>query len=73
MLLYKYFAVKCKVRHQTAAVPLFCHCHHLGIVAANGEITKVMVSEKEETMKNRLQPSLARSLFSREGVIAFSL
>ena len=54
MLLYKYFAVKCKVRRQTAAVPLFCHCHHLAIVAANGEITKVMVSEKEETMKNRL-------------------
>ena len=32
----------------------FCHCHHLAILAANGEITEVMDSEKEETMKNRL-------------------
>ena len=42
MLLYKYFAVKCKIRPQTAAGPLFYHCHHVSIVAANGEITKVI-------------------------------
>ena len=57
MLLYKYFAAKCKFRHPTAAGPLSCHCHHLAIVAANEEITKVMVSEKEETM--RKEPAVA--------------
>ena len=51
MLSYKYLAVKYKVRCQTTARPLFLS---FAIVAANGEITKVMVSEKEETMKNRL-------------------
>ena len=45
-------------------------CHHLAIVAANGEITKVMISEMEETMK---KPSVARSLFSRAGRYRFQL
>ena len=42
MLLYKNVAVKCKVHRQTAAGPLFYHCHHVSIAAANGEITKVI-------------------------------
>ena len=42
MLLYKYFEVKCKIRSQTAAGPLFYHCHYVSIVVANGEITKVI-------------------------------
>ena len=54
----------------------FCHCHDFAIVAANAEITKVLtivVSEKEETIKNRLQPSMVRSLFSRAGRYRFQL
>ena len=74
MLLYKYFAVKCKVHCQLQLDRCcFCHCHYLAIVAGNGEITKVMVSEKEETMENWLQPSMARSLFSHTGHYCFQL
>ena len=52
----------------------FCHCHHLGIVAANGEITKVMISEKaEETMKNGFSLAWPGSLFSHTGHYCFQL
>ena len=52
MLLYKYlyFAVKYKLRRPTA--PLSLSLSSSAIVAVNGEITKVMDSEKEEIMKN---------------------
>ena len=77
MLLYKYFAVKYKVCHQTATGPLFLSLSsscQVAIVAANGEITKVMVSEKEETIW-RTSCSLAWPDHSSiaQGVIAFSI
>ena len=50
MLLYKYFAVKYKLRRPTGL--LFLSLSSFAIVAANGEITKIMDLEKEETMKN---------------------
>ena len=50
MLLYKYFVVKCKLCLPTGLLPLSLSSP--AIVAANGEITKVMDSEKEEIMKN---------------------
>ena len=50
MLLYKYFAVKCKLCHPIG--PLSLSLSSSAIVAANREITKVMDIEKEETMKN---------------------
>ena len=49
MLLYKYFAVKYKLRSPTGLLSLSLSSS--AIVAANGEITKVMDSEKEETIK----------------------
>ena len=50
MLLYKYFAVKYKLRCPTG--PLSLSLSSSANVAANGEITKVMDLEKEDTMKN---------------------
>ena len=50
MLLYKYFAVKYKLCRPTGL--LFLSLSSFAIFAANGEITKVMDLEKEETMKN---------------------
>ena len=55
------------------------HCHHLAIVAINGEITKEIDSEKEEnheepTVAYRGQINLQLALQSHmQGVIAFSL
>ena len=50
MLLYKYFAIKYELRRLTGLLPLSLSSP--AIIAANGKITKVMDSEKEETMKN---------------------
>ena len=50
MLLYKHFVVKYKLRCPTG--PLSLSLSSSAIVTANGKITKVMDSEKEETMKN---------------------
>ena len=50
ILLYKYFVVKYKFRSSTG--PLSLSLSSSAIVAANGEITKVVDSEKEKTMKN---------------------
>ena len=50
MLFYKYFAVKYKLRRPTG--PFHFTLSSSANIAANGEITKVMDLEKEETMKN---------------------
>ena len=74
MLLYKYFAVKYKVRRPTVVFFIV----NLAIVAANGEITKVMDSEMEEAMQNRLYslswPDHSSTHSSvPQGIVAFSL
>ena len=50
ILLYKYLAVKYKLRNPNE--PLSLSLSSSATVAANGEITKVADSEKEKTMKN---------------------
>ena len=50
--LYNYFAVKYKLQRPTGPLSLSLSLSLSAIVAANGEITKVVDSEKEETMKN---------------------
>ena len=49
MSLYKYFSVKDKLPHPSLSLS------SSAIVAANGEVTKVMDSEKEKTMKNGMK------------------
>ena len=53
MSLYKYFSVKDKLHHPTGPVSLLLISS--AIVAANGEVTKVMDSEKEKTTKNGMK------------------
>ena len=67
--MYKYFAVKYKLRRPTG--PLSLSLSSSDSVAANGEITEVMDLEKEETMKN-CSLAMARTLFA-QGIITFSL
>ena len=62
MLLYKYFAVKYELHRLTGLLPLSLSSP--AIIAANGEITKVMDSEKEETMKNCRLAGPNHSLYS---------
>ena len=53
MSLYKYFSVKDKLPHPTG--PLSLSLSLSAIVAGNRDVTKVMESEKEKTMKNGMK------------------
>ena len=64
MLLYKYFAVKCKVCCQTAAELQFLHCIILALL-------QPMVKSLNLRAQKRRKP--CRSLFSRTGHYHFQL